>query len=152
MATANSISNHVPDSAAKATAFADRLRDLLTLNGVTEPTDQAARVAHLAEVSRSTARRWLTGKCRPRAWVDVHHLCEELGANIDWLWFGRGMEPGLWRGFRKVLDAYLNMNDSQRRKFDRLMLRVLNKDPKVYRLHKLAEEGKISYHQLLAAM
>ena len=146
-------------STEQTAAFATRLRDVLIHEGITEPAEQAARVATGAQVSESTARRWLAGRCRPGSVWAAGRLCNSLGGDgigselcHRWLFGDDGLPPKEWQRFRNVWAGYLRMNPWEQGQFHRLGFRLANRDPKARRVGALFVEGKVSRTQLLAAM
>lgn len=134
-----------------ALAFARRLHKILDLDDIAT-ADRPATIADAAGVSQATARRWLAGKCLPRSHTPISNLCEALTIHVDWISKGEGPEPTLWRRFQPVLDFYRNADDWTRERWQRMLIRLRNKDAKVYRLHDRFMRGEITQRQFLEAM
>lgn len=87
---------------------------------------------------------WLTGLKIPFRNDDIDRLAQGLGVSQGWLLWGQShsFEDEIYLQWYRSLGAY------EKTKERRLMLRLLNKDPKATRLLKMWEDGKISQAQV----
>jgi transcriptional regulator with XRE-family HTH domain len=127
--------------------FAARLHQVFDLDEV-EAQDRVPRLAKVAQVSKSTARRWLAGQCLPTDPYRLLRLAKALVVTPDWLVMGRAPSPEAWRALR-ALEA-LQLVKGTRAK-SAVYLAALG-DPGAIRAIQRYGAGEIGRDQFLAAL
>lgn len=127
-----------------AAAFGQRLTHVCQLDGIA-----VRELAKIAEVSESTARRWLRGQCMPLDGMRAITWAHRLNVFVEWLFTGRGPDPKAFRLAQKINNTF---NDWVRRQLWRLLFLCTNGSIRANRLLDMAAAGQISRTQLFRTM
>lgn len=125
--------------------FPERLTLAADRMGAISTTERVKAVATAANVSNSTARRWLRGECRPRFASTMLQLADGMNADFGWLWSGKSTHE----------TDYLRLDDIEpwaANKFRRMHIRLMNNDSKAIRMLGSFWDGNIPIEALLQAM